>query len=266
MITVDSTTTPSAPAEESAEERAYLYGIVPAGSDLDGLTGLAGRDPLRLVESGPVAAVYSALPAHFAAADTLDEHALAQLVTRHDEVLRSIAARTTVLPVRLGVATTKPSALADALRAQGDQLAKQLAAVAGCSEWGVQIELAAGAPNDAAPAPQAAPMTSGAQYLRSRKEAIADDTGSRRLLAEYARTVESDLAGAGAGSAVDLATDGRRVFNSSYLVPDAQSDAFVEAAARHQAEVARLGGTLRITGPWIAYSFADISLPEVADD
>lgn len=267
MTTVDSASTPSAPTAEQADERAYLYGIVAAGSDLAGLTGLAGRLPLRVVESGPVAAVYSALPADFAAPDALDEHALAQLVTAHDEVLRSIAARTTVLPVRFGVATTQPARLARALRAEADRLAEQLAAVAGCSEWGVQIELVADPPGGAGRArPPDAAMTSGAQYLRSRKEAIADDTSARRLLAEYARGVESDLGGAGATSAVDLSTDSRRIFNSSYLVPDAQSDAFVEAARRHHAAVTRLGGMLRITGPWIAYSFTEISLPEVRDD
>lgn len=267
MTTVDSLTTPSAPTTEPAEERAYLYGIVAVGSRLDGLTGLAGLLPLRVVECGPVAAVYSALPADLAAPDTLDEQTLAKLVTGHDQVLRCIAERTTVLPVRFGVAATRPARLADALRAAGHRLAEQLAAVAGCSEWGIQIELVADASSGSAPArPQAGPMTSGAQYLRSRKESIADDTDARRLLAEYARTVESDLGDAGAISAVDLSTDGRRVFNSSYLVPDAQSDAFVEAAGRHQAAVTRLGGTLRVTGPWIAYSFTEISLPDVADD
>ena len=263
-MTVDSHATPSAPAVEAGEERAYLYGIVAADSDLTELVGLDGRSPLQLIPAGPVAAVYSAIPGEFDSPDQLNERDLAALVGRHDEVLRSIAARTTVLPVRFGAATTQPDRLATALRPSADQLAGQLSAVAGCSEWGLQVEIADRP--EARSASSTARPASGTDYLRSRKEQRDGAATSRRELTDFVARVETALDGAGALAVVDLATDAKRVFNRSYLVPDSQSAAFLDTAARYEDELARLGGALRVTGPWIAYSFTAISLGGEPDD
>lgn len=266
-MTLDSQPAPAGGAFESdadsSAERAYLYGIVAAGSDLRGLTGLDGRSVLELAEAGEVAAVYSALPEAFDPSADLSEQDLATLVTRHDEVLRAIATRTTVLPVRFGAATRNPARLAAALAGSAAQLAEQLSAVAGCSEWGIQVERTEPRPATSA---AAAPASSGIEYLRSRKAELADGAQVRRQLIDVSDALVTDIGGAGGFTSVGLPTDNRRLVNASYLVPDGRVDEFRNRAAHHEAEIARLGGSLRITGPWIAYSFTSIELAGVADD
>jgi Gas vesicle synthesis protein GvpL/GvpF len=91
---------------ESPDARVcYVYGIVPASTDLpEGLLGTGGGK-VRLVRYGDLAGVISELPAG-GAMGTRDD------LLAHESVVASLAARTTMLPLRFSAVVTTADAVA----------------------------------------------------------------------------------------------------------------------------------------------------------
>ena len=92
-------TTPQPEARRPDTPVCYVYGVVPASTRLpDGLVGTGGGR-VRLVRHGALAAVISEIPACGALGTREDLHA-------HESVVASLAARTTMLPLRFSAVVT----------------------------------------------------------------------------------------------------------------------------------------------------------------
>jgi hypothetical protein len=91
---------------ESPDARVcYVYGIVPARTDLpEGLLGTGGGK-VRLVRHGDLAAVISEIPAAGALGSRED-------LLAHESVVASLSARTTMLPLRFSAVVTTADAVA----------------------------------------------------------------------------------------------------------------------------------------------------------
>jgi hypothetical protein len=245
----------------------YLYCIIASGADVAGLSGLDPQTALRQSEVGPVAVVHSDLhPALRSGAAELSDRQLASLATRHDEVLRSVSARTTVLPVRFATVVRAVNELSEVLADTAESLASQLKALNGCSEWAVHIDLPSDTEQVAAATPiQRDGAATGTDYLLARQSRLSDARTLRRRTAEAGGALDAELRTSGVLAALPLHTAGTRVYNTAYLLPDDRTDAFARVVERHAALVKTQGGQLRVSGPWLPYTFTVLNFAAARD-
>jgi hypothetical protein len=109
----------------------YVYGIIPAETSLpEGLTGTEGRE-VSLVEHGDLAAVVSEIRAD-RPLGTRDD------LLAHERVVESVAADTTMVPLRFGAVVTTPAAVVEEMLApHHDWFADVLAELDGLTEFTV---------------------------------------------------------------------------------------------------------------------------------
>jgi hypothetical protein len=147
-----------------------------------------------------------------------------------------------------------------------ESLASQLKALRGCSEWAVHIDL----PNDieqtsaASPIQQDSPV-SGTDYLLGRQSRLSDARTLRQRTAEASGALDAELRTSGVLAALPLHTAGTRVYNTAYLLPDDRTDAFARVVERHAAIVKTQGGQLRVSGPWLPYTFTVLNFAAARD-
>ncbi|MCS0638531.1 GvpL/GvpF family gas vesicle protein [Streptomyces sp. LP05-1] len=254
----------------------YLYGIAGAEATglydaVGGLRGIGGA-PVGVVADRGLAAVVGAVPAaEFEEAPLtrrLEDLDWLEAVARaHHEVVDAVAARTTVLPLRLATICRDQERVRALLAERRAGCLARLELLAGRVEWGVKVFVLAsgpdapGAPAERAGASGGTGLSPGRAYLRTRRHerdarddayALAEETVRRvrAAAAEFAdehaahRVQQGPLARTGA----------ENVANDAYLVPATASDAFLTAVR----EEAGGPGSVRveITGPWAPYSFA----------
>jgi hypothetical protein len=125
------TTRQEAGVESPDASVCYVYGIVPASTDLpEGLLGTGGGK-VRLVRHGALAAVISELPAAGALGSRED-------LLAHESVVASLSARTTMLPLRFSAVVTTADAVAtDMLAPYYDWFTGILADLEGRAEFSV---------------------------------------------------------------------------------------------------------------------------------
>jgi len=249
----------------------YVYGIVVADrtpSLARVPAGLPGASPVRLLEIGAgrylaVADVKArdygedAINRRLANLDWVSRAAIA-----HEGVLEALAAKATVLPMKLfTIFTNDARALADAARNRSriDALVKR---VGGHDEFGIRVVLdrAAAARRQTDAPPVRASRASGVAYLQ-RKKAQRDAAAE---LAARARDTVADLYDrlarrarlARRRSASELPVDtGPLLLDAAFLVPRAKARAFRREVAREARTLARHGYGVTLTGPWPPYTF-----------
>ncbi|MFI1712497.1 GvpL/GvpF family gas vesicle protein [Streptomyces litmocidini] len=260
----------------------YVYAVTPPTPALDDvlptLTGVAGSRVTLLAPvpdgTGPVAFAISdvpradfeeaVLPARFEDLRWLEETARA-----HHRVIETLAARTTVLPLRMATLYQDHTRAMRALQDQSQEFATQLARLAAHTEYGVKIYVRpATAPDTGTAAPSAGP---GKAYLRARRaqrDAHEDHyrqarTAADRIAEIALRHAADHVAHPPQSGPLATASVGENVINAAFLVPDAEADAFRRAV---QAAAEDLPGILlETTGPWAPYSFTALpSAPEAA--
>ncbi|MCA6093259.1 GvpL/GvpF family gas vesicle protein [Streptomyces sp. SCA3-4] len=256
----------------------YAYAVVPFSPSLErtalaGVQGVAGS-PVTLVRSGEVAAAVSPVPeadfsqsalkAHLEDLDWLEPTARA-----HHSVVESLAAHTTVLPLRLATVYLDDLRVAEMLHEGHPVFAASLARLSGHAEWGVKVYVdAAAAPPPPAAAPPDAP-DAGRAYLRQRRHQHQTRRDAWRLAEEVVRRIDAETRGLAAGRARHRPQQGRlaeasgeNVANDAYLVPHDLAEEFRRRV--HRAAEGSPGVRVDITGPWAPYSFADPGAPEGA--
>lgn len=168
--------------------------------------------------------------------------ALADLLHRHDRVVRAVFAAHTVLPMRFGVGVVDADGLRAYLQEEYDDLKSRLERLRDHEEWGVRWE------------PAEPETATGRGYLRSRYQALragqdrirrfrSEVERAHRLLAKQATAVSP-----GAKSGGEIAC--------AYLVRRSEAEAFLLVATVLDDELTTRGITMRLTGPWPCYSFA----------
>ncbi|MFJ6789690.1 GvpL/GvpF family gas vesicle protein [Streptomyces angustmyceticus] len=257
---------------------AYAVALDADGALEEALAGLPGvaDGPVHLIRAprhrevvvavGPVPEPdfeEAALRAHLEDLEWLESVARA-----HHRVIETLAARTTVLPLRLATVYLDDERVRQMLDARQEAFAERLSALAAHTEWGVKIYVEAPAATDRPAAPPAdTGLSPGRAYLSHRKAQRHARDDAYRDAEEVARRVED----AARGHAVDRVQHrvqqgelargpGENVINDAYLVPLEDGENFRADILR--AGEGRSGVRVEVTGPWAPYSFA--TPPEAA--
>ncbi|GGU81357.1 gas vesicle protein [Streptomyces litmocidini] len=257
----------------------YVYAVTPPTPALDDvlptLTGVAGSRVTLLApvpdDTGPVAFAISDVPRADFGEEVLparfeDLHWLEETARAHHRVIEALAARTTVLPLRMATLYQDHTRALRALQPQGQEFATQLARLAAHTEYGVKIYVRpAGAPDAGTAAPAATPGKAYLQARRAQRDAHEDHYRQARTaadrIAEIALRYAADRVSHPPQSGPLAASVGENVVNAAFLVPDAEADAF-RRAVRAVAEDLP-GILLETTGPWAPYSFT--ALPSASE-
>ncbi|MBQ1090702.1 GvpL/GvpF family gas vesicle protein [Streptomyces sp. B93] len=253
----------------------YVYAVVPASAVADpgaltGLHGVAGA-PVAHVRSGALAAVVGTVPAgefsEAALKSRLEDLDWLETTARaHHSVIEALAARTTVLPLRLATVYLDEARVAAMLGQRETAFTTLLERFADHEEWGVKVYAESAPPAAPAPVAHSGP-DAGRAYLRSRRRLRQEREDTWRSAQEAVRRTE-ELARAVAVERArhrpqqgDLAQlpDGtggtaENVANDAYLVPRHLAGEFRDRM-RHAAD-GLPGVRVEVTGPWAPYSFA----------
>jgi hypothetical protein len=240
----------------------YLYavtrGLAPA--DLDGVTGFHDR-PVELVDHQGLTAVVSTVDLEEYGEDALTRNLedlgwLERTVRVHDGVVHAVATRAPTAPMRLATICFDDARVRERLREWHFALEQALDRVDGRAEWSVKVLRPARVREAAGAKP-----TSGADYLRRKKEQAEERATGDAAAFEVAREIHADLQARSAASRQLAPQDprltgheGTMVLNAAYLVA-------VDAADEFEARVGDLAAdhpevVVDVRGPWPPYSFA----------
>jgi Gas vesicle synthesis protein GvpL/GvpF len=219
----------------------YLYAVTHASVDAPEAAGLEDT-PLRSVADDVLAAIVSE---H----GPLDLDPTPSALWTHENVVETLMASATVLPMRFGTTLEDEAAVRSVLRNRRAELESGLERVAGAVELGLRVVLDgddedAHGPDDTAVAAPAAPGTA---YLLDRLER----THRSQALVDRIHVPLAELA---RDSHRRLRATPRLLLSGSYLVDRETVETFRLRAADLDQEIA--GASLICTGPWPPYSFA----------
>lgn len=232
--------------------------------------GVAGA-PVILVRSGAVAAAVSAVPgeefseaALKARLENLDW--LEATARSHHLVIETLAARTTVLPLRLATVYLDDSRVERMLSERQEAFTALLDRFDDHVEWGVKVYAEIAAPAEPVrPAQPAAPARSaqsdaGRAYLRRRRQHRQAREDTRRTAEEAVRRTEEQARGLAVERARHRPQEGtlahvpgENIANDAYLVPRRLAKEFRDRMLHAADDLP--GVRVEVTGPWAPYSF-----------
>ncbi|MET9515718.1 GvpL/GvpF family gas vesicle protein [Streptomyces sp. NPDC002994] len=249
----------------------YLYGVAAARTGLsDAVAALRGvaDAPVRLVadEDDDLAAVVSSVPASDFEEAPLAAHLedidwLEAVARAHHRVVDAVAARTTVLPLRLATIYRDDDRVLSMMGADRLAFEHRLAQLAGRVEWGVKIYFDPPSVPSVSTAAPAAELSPGRAYLRARHQERHTRQDAYRAAEQAAQGVEAAARTHAVAHTRHRLQQGplthgagENIVNDAYLVPEDRADDFRHAVQRAAEE----SDTVRveITGPWAPYSFA----------
>lgn len=246
-------------SEPESAGASWVYAVI--ADDVDaGLAGVTGIDgePLRTVAVPGLAAVVGSVDRTRVeaalSARPPDPQWLEVAARRHHDVVAACFPQVATVPFRLATLYHDDTGVQEALTGRRAQLRAALDTVAHRTEWGVQAYAAGSAESGA----KAEPPRSGTEYLLRRRAEAEQREQARRLARESVRVVEErlrPLAVAAVAHPVDAPAD--LLLNVSYLVDNERGQEFRDAVADLSSTVAGL--RVRLTGPWPAYSFVDLT-------
>jgi hypothetical protein len=243
----------------------YLFAVARGldGAGLAGHAGLRGA-PLEVVTHEDLQAVVcdvdlAEFGAEALATNLEDLDWLEEVARAHNDVVWRAAEEATVAPMRLVTICADDQSVRARIEVLRQDLNDVLDRVEGRREWSLKVL----APRAEEPHPVAATTgpTSGADYLRRKREAAArrrsaGDEVERAAEEIHAAAVERSVA-ARRLPPQDPRLTGRAeamALNCAYLVADEESDDFVAAVrneGRNHPQV-----SVEVEGPWPPYSFA----------
>lgn len=252
----------------------WLYAVTTAAAAAPGfgeITGVAS-EPVRLIVSGPLAAVAGSVPLEVFGEQPLRAHLedldwLSATARAHDAVVSAMVRRGPTVPMRLATVFLDDERVRELLDERRADFEAALVLVRGRTEWGVKAYgdraalmaavAEAGAGNDSSA------RGAGAAYLARRRAQLSAQATVERDAAQRAERIHARLvrrAAAGRRQATtDPALSGRAdwmVLNGTYLVDDDRAGDFAAAVDALGREFP--GIRLELTGPWPPYSFAGV--------
>ncbi len=251
----------------------YVYAVCrPFGATLSAqLTGVAGVPPMQLAHHGLVAVVGHVPEEDFAErplrAHLEDLDWLGATARAHQNVIDALTVVTSPLPLRLATVFRDDSGVRTMMEQREETFLRTLDRLDGRVEWGVKVYAESEEPAessekpDASSAPSPGKSGSGRDYLRQRRNQRRAHEEKWEHAEEFSRRLHETLSGyaedarihAPQNAALSRAS-GRNVLNAAYLVPRAESEAFVELVDRTKDDAPGL--RVELTGPWAAYSFS----------
>jgi hypothetical protein len=251
----------------------YLFAVATGlqPGDLSGQDGLDG-EALEIIEHDGLQAVVCDVDldefGEEPVRQNLEQLPWVEKVARtHDSVVRAIAARATVAPMRLVTVCLDDDSVVSRLEQWATPLRSALRRVQDCVEWSVKAYVPETATNSAEAGTET-PAASGTAYIQRKREESRRRQLIDREAAEAAEAIHIALAGRSRGSRLlapqDPQLTGRRdrmILNGAYLLPRDAEESFKAAIDDLQSRHAEI--SLEVAGPWAPYSFAVL---EVADD
>ena len=252
----------------SAGGALWAYAVVPERTRLaEPLRGLADA-PVQLLGDGSHALLVSVL-ASDAMASAEDPQVLAAHAERHHEVVRSMLdSAPAVLPFRLGTVLRDRAAVRAYLEGRRESLQRALRHLEDRREWSVLVDASGDGPRGetSGSPPPCEGLGAGAAYLAQRRHQLTTAEMQRRERAALLHDVGLALRERVVDVAVGHERDDAVAFAEHYLVERAREPEFFETVDACGDALLERGLTLRLTGPWPAYSFARISMVEQAHD
>lgn len=254
-------------AEPDFDSGRYLYAVTRGlhAAALDGVRGVAGA-PVEIYEHRGLSVLVSTVSLAEFGEEAL-QHNLEEMVwlertaRAHDEIVRLAAAHGATAPLRMLTICYDDRAAVERLDDLYDDLVAALERVEGRHEWSVKVVLRPVGPAAQPAAPAPAGPGGGAAYLRAKKAAAQAQRASEDSAARTAQEVYDALSRHAIAGRRLRPQDprlsglaGTMALNAAYLVDDATSDRFTEAASRLAAQHPE--AELRVDGPWPPYSFA----------
>jgi hypothetical protein len=245
----------------------YTFAVVPATATVSDLPPIPDVH-LRLIDADGVAAVAEQVDVTDFESPRLERNLadpawLEHMVRQHEQVVEALLDRMPVLPMRFGSIFSDETALRAMLTRHVERLSELLRAVDGRVEWGVRLYL----DRDAMVrelAPTAETATTGADYLRRRRDALQAQDHVQDLAGELADLVHRELSALAVDAVVldPSRSEPTALLNAAYLVDRAVAAEFLARAS--DLDRAHAGCSLNVTGPWPAYSFTriDVAGPE----
>lgn len=236
----------------------------------DGPAGIGGVPPRLLPHEGLVAVVGTVPETDFAEeplrARLEDLEWLTATARAHQGVVDWLTAVTTPLPLRLATVFRDDSGVRAMLQERADDFHHALDRLDGRVEWGVKVF----AETETAPAPeQPHKPATGRDYLRQRRLRQQAHAEIRENTEQFARRLHETLSGRAEDSRLHTpqnpalsGSSGRNVLNAAYLVPRAESEAFVTKVDQEKSGIP--GVRVELTGPWAAYSFSGVEEREAS--
>jgi hypothetical protein len=178
----------------------------------------------------------------------------------HEAVVRHFSRRLTTVPMRLFTLFRSDERAQEHVRRSQRKLARVLARVDGCEEWGVR--LFAAPQTEAAPPSVARGADAGRRFLE-RKRAQHRETRQRAgASARTAKALVRDIARAARGDRTlplpaEAAAQGRLLMDAAFLVPREARARFRAALSKASTVGQERGVRLDVTGPWPPYNFVD---------
>lgn len=249
----------------------YLFGVTEGTWEpavLAEARRLPRGGPLRTVEAAGLVAIVCDLDADVLTSlqtDTPDGlETLTQAALAHDEALATVAARGTVLPLRLGTVVTDDEAAAGVLERHAPSLQAELDRVAAHAEWTVTVRQAsvpAATRSPSAPSPPQPTSTgdagvTGRDHLEQRRAELAAREQRRRTTRDTSTTIHERLA----SHATEVGTtqrpggsDPTALLHGVYLVAGTRAPAFLSEVEALRGELPEL--LLDVSGPLPPYHF-----------
>jgi hypothetical protein len=241
------------------------------------LEGIEPGSGVEVVAEGGLAALASQVPLAEYDDDRLREHLediewVEQTARAHEAVLDRVLGDATIVPLRLCTIYRDLDGVRRLLRQRAEELFESLAAVDGCTEWGVKLFAEPGALQTApvaedeassadAPEPPAE-EPSGAQYLARRQRQRMLATQADELRTRCAEEIHRRLAEVARETRVNPlqrpelhGREEEMLLNAAYLVSRDRSKELQAAVERLREEWEGRGFLLELTGPWPPYNF-----------
>jgi hypothetical protein len=254
----------------SRSSATYLYCVVrcpgglPTGGSPSGLPGLSAPRALAVGDGLWLVAADAPLPQY--AAGTIQERLqdlswVSDRALAHEAVVEHFGKTGTVVPMKLFTLFASDERALEHIRSGLGRLARILARIEGCQEWGVRVRFdEARAREVAAEEAQrkADGQSTGTAFLLRKK---LEQDASRNLLARLRGEMDvvfSDLA--------DQASEARRrepvapsplLLDGAFLVRTDQAAGFERAVDRWAGQLAESACEVTLTGPWPPYNFLE---------
>jgi hypothetical protein len=248
-------------AAVSAAPRAlYVYGVVPAGTELELSGAGVGSSDVRVLTEGELGAIVGAVPLEKFGEEPLrrnleDRDWLERTAQAHEAVLERALGTTTVIPFRIATLYAAEPHLREFLATNRVALLGLLQQLEGKVELGVKAYFDRGAQSDARQA------ESGSDYLRRRQAEQEAARDADAFALDCARTSHEHLATAAleARSNRPQASElsGRTeqmLLNGAYLV-ERGDERLGQALRELEKHFGPQGVTYELTGPWPPYNF-----------
>jgi hypothetical protein len=254
----------SEPALAGAQTALYVYGIVPAGTQLALPHAGVGASDVEIVEAGDVAAITSVVSLDEYGEESLLRHLndrewLERTAQAHEAVLERALGTATVIPFRMTTLYGAEAGLRAFLQERKEGLVDLLARFDGKVELGVKAYFER-------PDTQGEPADTGRNYLlqRQAEQVAANDAdafaiecaeeshhrlGAAAFAARANRAQPSELSG----------RSEQMLLNGAYLVARGDTQ-LARVVLELEQRFGERGVTYEITGPWPPYNFVPRNL------